>query len=225
MDISVLLADDDPVFRELVCDIIKKEGYNVIEAQDGQEALDVFFSAKKIDLVVLDVMMPRLDGWEVLKELRAYSNVPVLMLTALGDEHHEVLGLVKGADEYVAKPFSYLVFTARMNALLRQVKKECAQPLCIGKISVDPRENSVIIDGEPVVFNPKEYALLVYLMQNSNHILSRDQILTHIWGYAFDGDVRTIDTHVKMIRAKLRACEDYIVTVRGIGYMLKAVDL
>ena len=220
-DIKILVADDDPVLRELVCDIIKKQGYKPVEAANGQQALDIFFGSKGIELLILDVMMPVYDGWEVLKEIREHSEVPVIMLTALGDEKHEVLGLKKGADDYIAKPFSYEVFVARLNTFLRKLKRERLAELIIGDLVINQSAYSVTAGGREVILNRKEYNLLLYLIKNSNRVLTREQILSSIWGYDFEGDIRTIDTNIKTLRAKLFDCGKYIKTVRGSGYMLK----
>lgn len=224
MDIKILVAEDDSVFRELVCDIIIKEGYVPVEACDGKEAIDIFFDRNDIDLVILDVMMPVYDGWEVLKEIRGKSDVPVLMLTALGDEKHEVLGLKNGADDYIAKPFSYGIFVARLNNLTKKIKREISNELIVGKIKIKQETHKVTVEGIDVRLNPKEYNLLIYFSKNIKKVLTRDQILSKIWGYDFDGDIRTIDTHVKTLRAKLLKQGSYIKTVRGIGYMLEVEE-
>lgn len=224
MGIKILVADDDPVLRELVCDIIKKQTYTPIEAGDGQQALDLFFDATDIDLVILDVMMPIYDGWAVLKEIRENSDVPVIMLTALGDEKHEVFGLKKGADDYIAKPFSYEVFVARMDTLLRKRKKELCTEIMLGPIVIDQTTHRVTICESEIELTHKEYSLLLYLIKNRNIVLSREQILFSVWGYNFAGEIRTIDTHIKTLRAKLLTCGDYIKTVRGSGYMFEVSD-
>jgi DNA-binding response OmpR family regulator len=224
MGIKVLIAEDDNVFRDLVCDIVKKEGYTPVEACDGQEAIDIFFSRNDIDLVILDVMMPVYDGWEVLKEIREHSDAPVLMLTALGDEKHEVLGLKNGADEYIGKPFSYEVFVARLNNQAKRIKREVSNELNVGKIKINQGTHKVVIDDVEIKLNPKEYNLLIYFIKNINTVLSRDKILDKIWGYDFDGDVRTIDTHIKTLRAKLLLQGNYIKTVRGSGYMFEVEE-
>ena len=221
MDIKILVADDDPVFRELVCDIVKKQGFIPVEASDGLQAADIFFASNDIDLIVLDVMMPKQDGWAVLKEIRAYSEVPVIMLTALDDQYHEVLGLKKGADDYIAKPFSYEVFVARLQALLRKLKKERQEVLTVGDIQIDQAAHKVLIHGTEITLDRKEYYLLIYLVRNKNCIVTREQILSSVWGYAFEGDIRTIDTHIKTLRAKLADCGDYIKTARGVGYFFE----
>jgi two-component system, OmpR family, response regulator ResD len=221
MDTKILIADDDQVFRELVCDIIKKEGYLPIEAGDGKQALDLFFAAQDIDLLILDVMMPCCDGWEALAEIRKYSDVPVIMLTALGDDKHEALGLRQGADDYITKPFSYEVFVARLHAMLRKVHRDRLAELRLGDLKVNQAAQRVTAGDAEVNLNRKEYSLLVYLLQNKNRVLTREQILDRLWGYDFEGDIRTIDTHIKTLRAKLSGCGEYIQTVRGSGYMIE----
>jgi two-component system response regulator ResD len=221
MEIKILIAEDDGVFRDLVCDIIKKERYTPIEACDGKEALDIFFRENDIDLVILDVMMPIYDGWEVLKEIREHSDIPVIMLTALGDEKHEILGLKKGADDYIGKPFSYERFIARLNNLVKKIKKECSNEIVAGKIKINQGTHKVIVDDIEAKLNPKEYNLLIYFIKNINTVLTREQILDKVWGYNFDGDIRTIDTHIKTLRAKLSNQGNSIKTVRGSGYMFE----
>lgn len=221
MDIKVLVADDDPIFRELVCDIIKKQGYVAVEACDGQQAIERFFEMNDIDLVILDVMMPECDGWDVLREIREHSDVPVIMLTALGAEHYEVKGLKKGADDYISKPFSYEIFVARINTLLRKLRKERQAELIAGEICIQQATRQVLVLGKNVELNRKEYDLLVYLIKNRNKVLAREQILCSIWGYDYDGESRTIDTHIKTLRAKLLSGGEAIRTVRGSGYMFK----
>lgn len=221
MDIKILIAEDDQVFMDLVCDIVRKEGYTPIRASDGKEAIDIFFSSKDIDVVILDVMMPIYDGWEVLKEIREHSDIPVIMLTALGDERHEVLGLKRGADEYIAKPFSYPIFIARLNSIIRKLNKDRLEELKVGKIKINQETHKIMVDGAEVELNHKEYNLLSYLVKNAEKVLSREQILINIWGYDFEGDIRTIDTHIKTLRAKLLECGNYIKTVRGSGYMFE----
>lgn len=221
MDIKILIAEDDNIFRDLVCDIVRKEGYMPIEACDGEEAINMFFNNNDIDLVILDVMMPVYDGWEVLKEIREKSEVPIIMLTALGDEKHEVLGLKKGADDYIGKPFSYEIFVARLNNIVKKVKKKFSDEIAVGNLRIYQRNHKVVIDDEEIKLNPKEYNLLLYLIGNANTVLSREQILDKVWGYNFDGDIRTIDTHIKTLRAKLLEQGDLIKTIRGSGYMFE----
>jgi len=221
MDIKILIAEDDSVFRDLVCDIVKKEGYIPVEASDGKEAIDIFFGSKDIDLIILDVMMPIYDGWEVLKEIREHSDVPVIMLTALGDEKNEIFGLKEGADDYISKPFSYEIFVARLNTIVRKLKKERIDEIIVGKIKLYPVTHKVIVNDLEVELNRKEYSLLTYFVTNNNRVLTREQILDKVWGYDFDGDIRTIDTHIKTLRSKLVTYGNYIKTVRGSGYMFE----
>ncbi|MDK2843091.1 MAG: hypothetical protein PWQ17_2598 [Anaerophaga sp.] len=221
MDINILIADDDSVFRQLICDIMKKKGYKVLQASNGKEAIDLFFSRTDIALCILDVMMPVYDGWEVLEEIRQNSDVPVLMLTALGDEIYEIKGLLEGADDYIAKPFSYPVFIARVEALLRKIKRQLFEKLAVGEISIDRSTHRVWVANEEIFLNNKEYCLLTYLVENRGIVLEREKILKNVWGYDFEGDIRTIDAHVKMLRSKLGFCSNYIKTIRGTGYMFE----
>ena len=221
MDIKILIAEDELIFRDLVCDIVRKEGYIPLEATDGKEAIDIFFGSNDIDLVILDVMMPIYDGWEVLKEIRENSDVPVIILTALGDEKHEVLGLEKGADEYISKPFSYEVFIARLNSHVRKLKKERLDDIIVGKIKINQATHKIIVDDLEIELNNKEYNLFIYFVKNRDRVLTREQILHKLWGYDFDGDIRTIDTHIKTLRSKLLTYGNYIKTVRGSGYMFE----
>lgn len=221
MNLKILIAEDDNIFKNLVCDIVESQGFIPVEASNGQEAIDKFFNSNDIDIVILDVMMPIYDGWEVLKEIREHSDVPVIMLTALGDEKHEVLGLNKGADEYIAKPFSFEVFIARLNKIAKKIKKDSTNEITYGNIIINPNNHKVMCNNSEVKLNPKEYSLLIYLIKNNNKVLTRDMILNNVWGYDFDGDPRTIDTHIKTLRAKLSSEGKYIKTVRGTGYMIE----
>jgi len=221
MDIKILIADDDLVFRELVCDIVRKEGYIPVEASNGKEALDIYFGSNNIDIIILDVMMPIYNGWEVLKQIREYSDLPVIMLTALGDEKNEVFGLKKGADDYISKPFSYEVFIARINSNVRKLNKDLFDDIIVGKIKINQARHKVVVDDLDVELNNKEYNLFTYFIKNRDRVLPREQILDRVWGYDFDGDIRTIDTHVKTLRAKLSKYGHYIKTVRGSGYMFE----
>jgi two-component system response regulator ResD len=221
MGIKILIAEDDHIFRDLVCDIVRKEGYIPVEACDGNEAMDIFFNSNDISLVILDVMMPEYNGWEVLKEIREHSDVPVIMITALGDEKHEVLGLKEGADDYIGKPFSYEVFIARLNNIVKRLKKEYSNEIILGKVKINQRTHKVTIDDVEIKLNHKEYNLLVYFVKNTNAVLTREQILDKVWGYDFYGDARTIDTHIKTLRAKLLEQGDCIKTIRGSGYMFE----
>ena len=218
MELNILVADDDDVLRGLMCDILRKQGYNPIEAIDGKQALDLYFSSVEISLCILDVMMPVYNGWQVLEEIRAVGETPILMLTALGDERCEVKGLTKGADDYISKPFSYTVLIARIESLLRKVKKEKEAIKEYGELKIDQKAHKVFVEGEEIYLNNKEYRLLCYLTINEEVVLGREKILSHLWGFDFEGDSRVVDAHIKMLRAKLKKCATYIVTVRGAGY-------
>ena len=218
MQIQVLVADDDPSLRALICDIVRQQGYEAMEAADGKEAIDKFFSGAEPGLVILDVMMPLYDGWETLKEIRARSDVPVMMLTALDDEQSEVTGLRHGADDYLAKPFRYAVFVARLNALLRRTNRELSAAQTFGDLTLELEKHRVFVSGAEVVLSNKEFLLLALLAQNQGIVFSREKLLSKIWGFDFEGDARTVDTHIKTLRQKLCSCGEMIQTVRGAGY-------
>ncbi len=218
--IKILVVDDESRMRKLVRDFLVKKDYAVVEAADGQEAIDIFFEQQDISLVILDVMMPKMDGWEVLKEIRTYSKVPVIMLTAKGDESDELAGFELGVDEYISKPFSPKILVARVDALLRRsnlIGEEAK--LEAGGIILDKASHTVAIDGNNIDLSFKEFELLAYFMENKGIALSREKILNHVWNYDYFGDARTIDTHVKKLRAKMgNKCGDYIKTIWGMGY-------
>lgn len=218
MSMCILVVEDDDLFRELVCDILKKEGYQPIEARDGEEALNIFFSGEKIDLVILDVMIPKYNGWQVLKEMRERTQTPVIMLTALEDEMNEVKGFRSGADDYITKPFSYEVFTARIRRFMDKIEHEKTKCLVEGDLMINQASRIVTVKEQAIELNRKEYQLLLYLIQNKGYALTREQILDAVWGYDFEGEIRTIDAHIKMLRAKLGEISDYIKTIRGSGY-------
>ena len=215
---KILVVDDEERMRKLVRDFLAHEGYTVREAADGEEALTVFFGENDIALVILDVMMPKLDGWQVCREIRKESKVPVIMLTARGQEQDELRGFDLGADEYIAKPFSPRILVARVAALLRRSGKGQEDILEAGGIVLDKAAHQVSVDGEPVDLSVKEFELLQYFLENQDIALSRDQILNHVWNYDYFGDARTIDTHVKKLRSKLGEKGQYIRTVWGLGY-------
>ncbi len=222
--VRILVVDDESRMRKLVSDFLVKKDYEVIEACDGQEALDIFFEQKDISLVILDVMMPKIDGWDVLKEIRNYSKVPVIMLTAKGDERDELSGFDLGADEYIAKPFSPKILVARVDALLRRsnlITEEAK--IEAGGIVLDKASHTVTIEGKPVELSFKEFELLTYFMENQGLALSREKILNHVWNYDYFGDARTIDTHVKKLRSKMGACGDHIKTIWGMGYKFEVL--
>lgn len=218
MNTKILIADDDQMLRRLLSDIIKKQGYEAILAKDGQEALDVFFHEGDISLCILDVMMPIYTGYEVLESIREHSQVPVVMLTALDEELSELKGLQKGADDYISKPFSYAILLARVEKLLKKEMQQLEQTSEKGKLKIDFLGHMVQREGEEIALNNKEFSLLVHLVTNENQVLSREQLLAKSWGYDYEGEIRTVDTHVKMLRKKLGDCGEYVVTVRGAGY-------
>lgn len=217
---KILLADDDYLLRDLLKDILEKEDYQVEEAENGIQALELFKEKEDISLVILDIMMPGKDGREVLREIRKVSNVPVIMLTALGDTKSELEGFSLGACDYVSKPFHAKVLLARVRAALlyKDSSKMAGEWNRVGNLEVDLKGCRVLVNGKEAVLTNKEYQLLLYMMENKNIVLTRDQILERIWGFDYEGDIRTIDTHIKMLRMDLGECGNYIRTVRGIGY-------
>lgn len=221
--LKVLVVDDESRMRKLVRDFLTKAGYDVLEAGDGEEALDIFFKQKDIALIVLDVMMPRMDGWQVCREVRAYSAVPVIMLTARGDEQDELQGFQLGVDEYIVKPFSPKILVARIEAILRRSSRQNEEStLKCGGIEIDKAAHQVFIDGQPIDLSYKEFELLTYFVENRGIALSREKILNHVWNYDYFGDARTIDTHVKKLRSKLGEKGELIKTIWGMGYKLEA---
>lgn len=220
---KILVVDDEARMRKLVSDFLVREGFEVLEAEDGEKAMDLFYSNKDIALVILDVMMPKMDGWQVLREIRESSQVPVVMLTARADEKDELRGFELGVDEYVTKPFSPRTLVARVNAILRRTGgKEDNDRIELSGIVLDKSAHQVTIDGEPVELSFKEFELLEYFMENNKIALSREKILNHVWNYDYFGDARTIDTHVKKLRSKLGAKGELIKTIWGMGYKLEA---
>ncbi len=220
--LKVLVVDDEERMRKLISDFLKIKDFDVIEAGDGDEAVDKFFSDKEIALIILDVMMPKMNGWDVLKTIREHSKVPVIMLTARSEEQDELKGFEYGADEYISKPFSPKILVARVEAILRRSGMTQEDVINIGGIEVDKSAHSVKIDGAEVELSFKEYELLVYFIENKGIALSREKILNNVWNYDYFGDARTIDTHVKKLRAKLGNKGDYIKTVWGMGYKFEA---
>ena len=221
--IKILVADDESRMRKLIHDFLMKEGYEVLEAEDGDQALDLFYQEREIALVVLDVMMPGTDGWTVLKEIRKESSVPVIMLTAKSEEEDELMGFDLGADEYVKKPFSIKALGARVRAIIQRTNPSAAlERLEEGSIVLDKSAHEVRIDGKPVDLSFKEFELLQYFMENKGIALSREKILNNVWNYDYYGDARTIDTHVKKLRAKMGEAGSMIQTVWGYGYKFEA---
>ncbi len=219
---KILVVDDESRMRKLVRDFLVKSGFDVIEAQDGEEAVDLFFGEKDIALIVLDVMMPKMDGWQVCREIRAYSKVPIIMLTARSDERDELQGFELGVDEYITKPFSPRILVARIEAILRRTRKqEQNELITYGGITVNKTAHQVMIDGRQIELSYKEFELLTYFMENKGIALSRERILNHVWNYDYFGDARTIDTHVKKLRSKLGEKGNVIKTIWGMGYKME----
>lgn len=217
--LKILVVDDESRMRKLVRDFLVKSNYEVVEAEDGVAALDIFFESNDIDLVILDVMMPKMDGWQVCREIRAYSKVPIIMLTAKADERDELQGFEMGVDEYISKPFSPKILVARVEAILRRTSQVTADRLLeAGGIRVDKAAHSVTVDGQAVELSYKEFELLSYFMENKGIALSREKILNSVWNYDYFGDARTIDTHVKKLRSKMGKKGDLIKTIWGMGY-------
>lgn len=219
---KILVVDDEERMRSLIRDYLLRERYSVIEAADGEEALEKFFDTKDIKLILLDIMMPKLDGWQVLAEIRRYSKVPVIMLTALGDDRDEIKGFEMDVDEYVTKPFSPRVLMARIAAILRRQEEINNTPLVLGDLKLDRIARELTISGKVVELSLKEYELMQYFLENPGVALSRESILNHVWNYNYYGDARTIDTHVKKLRSKLGDYGDKIKTIWGVGYKLEA---
>ena len=221
--LKILVVDDEARMRKLERDFLQKSGYEVMEAQDGSQALDIFFENKDIALVILDVMMPKMDGWETCKEIRQYSQVPIIMLTAKSDERDELLGFQLGVDEYISKPFSPKILVARVEAILRRTNGLGTEELLsAGGITIDKAAHSVMIDGQSVELSYKEFELLTYFMENKGIALSREKILNNVWNYDYFGDARTIDTHVKKLRSKMGTKGDLIKTIWGMGYKFES---
>jgi two-component system response regulator ResD len=217
--LKVLVVDDESRMRKLVKDFLTKKDFQVLEAEDGMQALDIFYKVKDIALVILDVMMPKMDGWQVCREIRTLSEVPIIMLTARSDERDELLGFELGVDEYISKPFSPKILVARVEAILRRSNVLAADNVMVaGKISLDKAAHEVKVDGKNIELSYKEFELLNYFMENQGIALSREKILNSVWNYDYFGDARTIDTHVKKLRSKLGEQGDYIKTIWGMGY-------
>lgn len=221
--IKILVVDDESRMRKLVRDFLTKKGYEVLEAGDGEEALDLFYEDKEIALIILDVMMPKINGFDVCREIREHSKVPIIMLTAKGGENDELNGFELGVDEYIAKPFSPKILVARVEAILRRTNQMQEESrLVAGGIVLDQAAHIVTIDGERVELSFKEFELLAYFMENQGIALSREKILNSVWNYDYFGDARTIDTHVKKLRSKMGARGECIKTVWGMGYKFEA---
>ncbi len=218
-NVTVLVVDDEARMRKLIKDFLVQKEFNVIEAEDGEKAIKVFEENEKdIGLILLDVMMPKLDGWSVLRQIRQTSNVPIIMLTARGEEQDELFGFELGVDEYISKPFSPKILVARVEAILKRTRENENDVKDYGGIVIDADGRTVTVDGKNVEMSLREYELLKYLVDNEGIALSRDKILNNVWNYDYYGDSRTIDSHIKKIRHKLGKKGKYIETMRGVGY-------
>ena len=219
MNNYILVVDDESRMRKLIKDFLLAKGYSILEAEDGEKALQVFEeNSEKISLILLDVMMPKLDGWSVLRQIRQTSKVPIIMLTARGEEQDELFGFELGVDEYISKPFSPKILVAREEAILKRTQGDTREIKDWGGIEIDKEGRTVTVDGKTLELSLREYELLVYLVENENIALSRDKILNNVWNYDYYGDSRTIDSHIKKIRHKLGKKGKYIKTIRGVGY-------
>lgn len=218
--LKILVVDDESRMRKLVKDFLLKKKFQVLEAGDGEEAMDIYYKEKDIALIILDVMMPKMDGWEVCREIRKdNSKIPIIMLTARGDERDELLGFEIGADEYISKPFSPKILVARVEAILRRSGQDSAEDtISAGGIVIDKAAHLATVDGNPMELSFKEFELLTYFLENQGIALSREKILNSVWNYDYFGDARTIDTHVKKLRSKMGDKGEYIKTVWGMGY-------
>ena len=215
----ILIVDDEARMRKLIKDFLTAKGYSTLEAEDGEKALEVFeANQNKISLILLDVMMPKLDGWSVLRQIRQTSKVPIIMLTARGEEQDELFGFELGVDEYISKPFSPKILVARVEAILKRTAPDVKDVKDYGGIEIDKEGRTVKVDGKPIELSLREYELLTYLVENKDIALSRDKILNNVWNYDYYGDSRTIDSHIKKIRHKLGKKGKYIKTIRGVGY-------
>lgn len=220
--LKILVVDDESRMRKLVRDFLVKSNYEVLEAEDGEQAVDIFLKVNDIALIVLDIMMPKLDGWQVCREIRSYSKVPIIMLTAKGDERDELQGFGLGVDEYISKPFSPKILVARIEAILRRTNQLQNEDMLIcSGIVVDKAAHQVMIDGVIIELSFKEFELLTYFIENKGIALSREKILNNVWNYDYFGDARTIDTHVKKLRSKMGEKGDLIKTIWGMGYKLE----
>ena len=217
--LKILVVDDESRMRKLVKDFLTKKNFQVLEAGNGEEAMDIFYEEKDIALIILDVMMPKMDGWEVCREIRKNSKVPIIMLTARSDERDELLGFDLGVDEYISKPFSPKILVARVEAILRRTGQSNPEDvLSAGGIVIDKAAHLATVDGNPMELSFKEFELLTYFLENEGIALSREKILNSVWNYDYYGDARTIDTHVKKLRSKMGDKGEYIKTVWGMGY-------
>ena len=223
--VKILVVDDEIRMRKLLKDFLVKSGYEVLEAEDGEKAVDTFMMEKEIALIILDVMMPKMDGWQVCREIRKCSKVPIIMLTAKSSEEDELRGFELGVDEYISKPFSPKILVARVEAVLRRSNKTAPEEVIhAGKIAIDKSAHQVTVDGQEIELSYKEFELLTYFAENQGIALSREKILNHVWNYDYFGDARTIDTHVKKLRSKMGEKGNYIKTIWGMGYKFEVEE-
>lgn len=220
---KILIVDDESRMRKLIGDFLVNNNFDIVEAVDGEDALKVFYSTKGIDLIILDVMMPKMDGYEVLKTIRNDSKVPIILLTAKGEENDQLKGFISGADDYIQKPFSPKILVARINAVLRR-NETSNDKVEIGGITIDKTAHQVFVDDKPVEFSFKEFELIDYLIENKGIALTREKILNAVWNFDYYGDARTVDTHIKKVRAKLGKKGDLIKTLWGFGYKFECED-
>ena len=222
--LKVLVVDDESRMRKLVKDFLSRKNFEVLEAENGEQAVDIFFESKEIALIILDVMMPKMDGWQACREIRQYSKVPIIMLTAKSDEKDELLGFELGVDEYISKPFSPKILVARVEAILRRSNALEEDVVNVGGILLDKAAHQVKIDGQNIDLSFKEFELLSYFIVNQGVALSRERILNNVWNYDYFGDARTIDTHVKKLRSKMGPKGDFIKTIWGMGYKFEVEE-
>ena len=222
--LKILVVDDEARMRKLVKDFLSVKGFTVLEASNGEEAVDLFFEQKDIALIILDVMMPKMDGWETCRTIRKYSQVPIIMLTARSEERDELQGFNLGVDEYISKPFSPKILVARVEAILRRSNAVSSDLIEIGGIRIDKAAHQVTIDGQNIDLSYKEFELRTYFVENQGIALSREKILNNVWNYDYFGDARTIDTHVKKLRSKMGEKGDYIRTIWGMGYKFEVTE-
>ena len=222
--LKILVVDDEARMRKLVKDFLSVKGFTVLEASNGEEAVDLFFEQKDIALIILDVMMPKMDGWETCRTIRKYSQVPIIMLTARSEERDALQGFNLGVDEYISKPFSPKILVARVEAILRRSNAVSSDLIEIGGIRIDKAAHQVTIDGQNIDLSYKEFELLTYFVENQGIALSREKILNNVWNYDYFGDARTIDTHVKKLRSKMGEKGDYIRTIWGMGYKFEVTE-
>ena len=222
--LKILVVDDEARMRKLVKDFLSVKGFTVLEASNGEEAVDLFFEQKDIALIILDVMMPKMDGWETCRTIRKYSQVPIIMLTARSEERDELQGFNLGVDEYISKPVSPKILVARVEAILRRSNAVSSDLIEIGGIRIDKAAHQVTIDGQNIDLSYKEFELLTYFVENQGIALSREKILNNVWNYDYFGDARTIDTHVKKLRSKMGEKGDYIRTIWGMGYKFEVTE-